>query len=150
MRVLQRWLVLWRGLRLLAEVFWNWQCSRRTRSHRTALHLNRRPPTLPSSANMRPNHRYSPTLRKYTKDQTPLSLQHLLSPPQTPRSPFTLRRRHKPQSRTQSHISTITGSTSSWPTMHLRSRVDALLETLYRSPRMPTSLSLHLPPLYQP
>jgi hypothetical protein len=136
-RALQQWLVLWRGSRLLAEVFWNWQCSRRTRSHRTALHLNRSPPTLPSSASTRPNHRCSPTLRKHTKDQTPLSLQHLLSP------------RRKPQSRTQSHISTITGS-SSWPTMHLRSRDDALLETLYRSPRMPTSLSLHLPPLYQP
>ena len=149
MRVLQQWLVLWRGSRLLAEVFWNWQCSRRTRSHRTALHLNRSPPTLPSSANRRPNHRCSPTLRKHTKDQTPLSLQHLLSPHQTPRSPFTLRRRRKPQSRTQNHISTITGS-SSWPMMHLRSRDDALLETLYRSPRMPTSLSLHLPPLYQP
>jgi hypothetical protein len=35
-------------------------------------------------------------------------------------------------------------------TKHLRSRVDALLETLCRSPRMRTSLSLHLPLLYQP
>ena len=141
MRVLQQWLVLWKGSRLLAEVFWKWRCSRRT-----AL---RRPPNLPSSANMHPNHRYPPTLRKYTKGRTPLSLRHLLSPHQTPRIPFTLHQRHKPQSRTQSHISTITGS-SSWPTILLRPTVDAILETLYRFPRMPTSLSLHLPPLYQP
>jgi hypothetical protein len=43
--------LLWKGLRLLAEVFWKWRCS-----HRTALHLNGRPPTLSSSVNMRPNH----------------------------------------------------------------------------------------------
>jgi hypothetical protein len=141
MKVLQQWLALWKGLRLLAEVFWKWRCSRRTRSHRTALHLNRMPPTLLSSVNMRPNHRYSPTLRKHTKVRTSLSLQHLLSPHQTPRSPFTLHRRRKPQSRTQNHTSTITGS-SSWPTMHLRSKDDALLETLYRSPRMPTNILL--------
>lgn len=102
-----------------------------------------------SSRTQRSDHRYSPSLRKHTRDRTPLSLQHLLSPHQNPRSPFTLHRRRKSQSRTQNNISTITGS-SSWPMMLLRSRVDALLETLYRSPRMPTSLSLHLPPLYQP
>jgi hypothetical protein len=74
MKVLQQWLVLWKGSRLLAEVFWKWRCSRRTRSHRIALHLNRRPSTLPSSVNIRPNHRYSLTLRKHTKDRTPLNL----------------------------------------------------------------------------
>lgn len=146
MRVLQEWLVLWKGSKLLAEVFWEWHCSRRTCGQQTALHLNRRPPTLPSSSSIHPNHRYPPTLRKHTKGRTSLSLQHLLSPLQTPHSP-TLHQRCKSQSRTQNHITTITGS-SSLPTIHLRSRVDNLLETLYRSPRIPTSLSLHLPPLY--
>ena len=143
MRVLQQWLVLWKGSRLLAEVFWKWRYSRRT-----ALHLNRRPPTLPSLANMCLNHRYPPTLRKCTKARMPFILQHLLSPYQTPRSLFTLHRRRKPQSRIRNHISTIMGS-SYWPTILVRPRVDAILETLYRFSRMPTSLSLHLLSLNQ-
>lgn len=148
MRVLKEWLVLWTGSRLLVEAFWKWRCNRRTRSHQLAFHPNRKPPTLPSSTNMRPNHRCSPILRKRTKDRTPLSLPHLLSFHQIRRNPFTLHRRRKVQSHTQNNISITTGS-SSWPTMLLRSKVDSLLETLYRFPRMPTSLSLHLPPLYQ-
>ena len=149
MRVLRQWLVLWKGLRLLAQVFCRWRYRRRTPSRRRALHLNHRAPTLPSSANMPLNHRCFPTLRKRTKDRTPLSLQHPLSPLQTLRNPYTPHRLRKLQRRTQNKMSTSAGL-SSWPTTLLRSRADALLETLYRSPRMPTSLSLHLPPLYQP
>lgn len=159
-------MVIWKGLRFLAEASSNKCRNHRTRNRRTALHLSRRPPpTLHPSANMhlnsrRPTHHHStnirlsnrqpPTLKTHmAKDRMPLSLHRHSSPHRTTRNPHMPYHRRKLRSHTRTQTTWTTAcSVSFWPAM-LRARVDAVLETLYRYPRMPTSLSLHLPHLHQ-
>jgi hypothetical protein len=139
-------MLTWKGSRSLVEVFSNWRCNRRTCSHRTGLHPSSRPPpTLQRSANMHPNNRPPPTLKNHmAKGQTSLSLR------QTTCNLFLPHHRRKLWSHTQIQTTSTTTRSMSFWLMILRARVDAILQTLYRYPRMPTSLSLHLPHSHRP